>query len=332
MTNSITDIKGLSVGHAQDEALASGVTVVVFDPPVPCSVDVRGGGPCLTDAHLLEPERTVQEVDAICLSGGSVYGLEAAGGVRAALARQGRGFAVGPVHVPIVPGACLFDLLNGGNKSWGRFPPYRELGERAVQALKTRDIALGTVGAGYGATTANLKGGLGTASALSPSGHWVAAIAAVNAVGSVTIGETGHFWAASDEKGSEFGGLGYPHPFPPLPATPKLKGAAPRANTTIALVVTDAKLTKAECKQLAIMAQDGLARAIRPAHLPLDGDTVFAAATGAEALTSPLDMSLIGHTAASVLARACARGVYEATALHFEGAVPGWKERFGEIK
>jgi len=328
MNNSLIDIRGLAVGNAHDEQLASGVTVIVFDPPAPCAIDVRGGAPGITDAHNLEPERTVQAVDAICLSGGSAFGLEAAGGVRAALARQGRGYSIRGALVPIVPGAILFDLLNGGDKNWGRFPPYRELGERAVQALKTRDLPLGTVGAGYGATTADLKGGLGTASDMSPSGHKVAAIVAVNAVGSANIGDTGHFWAAADEKGSEFGGLSYPHPFPVLSGMPKLKGVDP-VNTTIALVVTEAKLTKAECKQLAVMAQDGMARAIRPIHLPMDGDTVFAAATGIEELASPLDFALIGNTAASCLARACARAVYEATALPFEGALPGWKEKFG---
>jgi D-aminopeptidase len=325
MNNLITDVAGLLVGQSHDPDAATGVTAIVFDTPTTASIAVLGGAPATRDTTLLEPEMTVDQVDAILLSGGSAFGLDAAGGAMAALLEQGRGFQVGPVRVPIVPQAILFDLLNGGNKNWGKRPPYWDLGYEAVQnAGKSFD--LGTAGAGYGATTATLKGGLGSASTFTPSGFTVGALVAVNAVGTATIGETKHFWAAPYEQGNEYGGLGWPKPLPANALKPRLKGAAARANTVIALVATDATLSKAECKRLALAAHDGLARAIRPAHTPMDGDTVFAAATGHKALTEGIaDLTELSIAAADTLARAVARGVYEATALPFDGALPDWK-------
>lgn len=328
--NDITDIPGLRVGHATDLARATGTTAVIFDQPTVCAVDVRGGAPGSRDTELLRPDKTVQTVDAVVLSGGSAFGLDACGGVSAWLAENGRGFAIGAMRVPIVPGAIVFDLLSGGDKAWGRFSPYRDLGYEAAAAATAGPVALGSIGGGTGATTADLKGGIGSASALAPSGHRVGAIVIVNAVGSATIGASGHFWAATDEAAAEFGGLGLPSPWPSDAHALKLKGARPE-NTTIALVVTDAVLDKGQATHLAVMAQDGLGRAIRPIHTPLDGDTVFAAATG----TVPIgdyarDMAAIGFTAASVLARACARAVFEAEALPFPGALPSWKQRFGQ--
>jgi L-aminopeptidase/D-esterase-like protein len=228
--------------------------------------------------------------------------------------------------VPLVPGAILFDLLNGGDKNWGRFPPYRELGYQAAEAATHGGFALGTVGAGTGATTATLKGGLGSASARTETGCRVGAIVAVNAMGAATIGDGPHFWAAPWEIGQEFGGLGLP-PHPDV--TPRLKGAPVPPSTTIALVATDATLTKAQAKRLAIMADDGLARAIQPAHAPQDGDTVFAAATGTA--PPPADeaaLALLGHAAAGVLARAIARAVFHATALPYPPAQPAWHQLF----
>ena len=328
-SNTITDIPGLKVGHATDLARATGTTAIIFDEPAVCAVDVRGGAPGSRDTELLRPDKTVQTVDAVVLSGGSAFGLDAPVGVSAWLAENGRGFAIGPMRVPIVPGAIVFDLLSGGDKAWGRFSPYRDLGYAAAAAATADPVALGTIGAGTGATTADLKGGIGSASAISPSGHRVGAIVVVNAVGSATIGASGHFWAATDEIGDEFGGRSLPHPFPSDAHALKLKGARPE-NTTIALVVTDAVLDKGQATHLAVMAQDGLGRAIRPIHTPLDGDTVFAAATGAVPVADyARDMAAIGFTAASVLARACARGVHAATALPFPGALPSWKDRFG---
>ncbi len=176
MHNHLSDIAGVAVGHAQDDRLASGVTAIVFNKPAVASVSVLGGAPGGRDTGLLEPEMTVETVDAILLSGGSAFGLDAAGGAQAALAAAGRGFAVGSVRVPIVPQAIVFDLLNGGDKNWGSRPPYWDLGRIAAErALAGNDAALGSIGAGLGATTANLKGGIGVASAQTRSGLRVAA-------------------------------------------------------------------------------------------------------------------------------------------------------------
>jgi D-aminopeptidase len=327
--NLITDVAGLKVGNAHDERVASGVTAIVFDEPAVASVDVRGGGPGSRDTELLRPEQTVERVDAIVLSGGSAFGLDAPGGAMSYLREQGRGFRIGAVTVPIVPGAILFDLLNGGDKDWGQHSPYRDLGYAAA-ASATTSFALGTVGAGYGATTVNLKGGLGSASAKTRDGATVGAIVAVNAVGSVTVGNGAHFWAAPFEHGAEFGGHGFPALLPPDALAIRLKGGGPMQNTTIALVATDATLTKQQAYRLAVTAQDGLARAIYPVHTPLDGDTVFAASTGKRPLTDPVyAFAELGAIAANVLARATARAVFEATALPFAGALPAWKDKFG---
>lgn len=327
MRNLITDVPGLVVGNSGDAALASGVTAIVFDEPAVASVDVRGGAPGTRDTELLAPEQTVEQVHAIVLSGGSAFGLDAPGGAQAWLREQGRGFAIGGVRVPIVPGAILFDLANGGDKNWGRFAPYRELGYAAA-ANAAADFALGSTGAGLGANTVNLKGGLGSASAQMRDGTIVGAVVAVNAVGSVTIGDGPWFWAAPFEQDGEFGGRGLPARFPPDALRLRLKGG-PAENTTIALIATDAALTKPQAKRLATMAHDGLARAVYPAHTPLDGDIVFAAATGKRPLGDPVQgLAELGATAANVLARAIARGVYQATALPFAGARPSWKDKF----
>lgn len=331
MRNLITDVPGLKVGNAGHLELGSGVTAIVFDEPTVASVDVRGGGPGTRETDLLAPDGTVGAIHAITLSGGSAFGLDAAAGVMAALAERGIGFRVGDALVPIVPGAVLFDLTNGGNKKWGRFPPYRDLGHTAAEAAGL-DFALGTVGAGTGATTVNLKGGLGSASMVAASGHIVGAIVAVNACGATNIGEGPHFWSAPFEREAEFGGLGLPHPHPGVADRPLLKGLPPGANTTIAMVATDAVLTKAQCRRLAVMAHDGYARAIWPVHTPLDGDTIFAAATGKQPLEDPVfDLALIGSAVVATLARACARAVYEASALPYPGALPAWRDRWPEL-
>ena len=326
--NLLTDVPGLAVGHATDLVLGSGVTAIVFDALAVASVVTLGGAPGSRDTALLEPEMTAPGVDAIVLSGGSAFGLDAAGGVQAVLRGLGRGVLVGTVRVPIVPQAIIFDLLNGGDKDWGVFSPYRELGYRAMQGLSGGVFELGSVGAGTGATTGTVKGGVGSASGRARSGHVVGAIAVVNAVGAPTIGDGPHFWSAPFERDGEFGGLGWPGAISEADLAPRLKGGAP-PSTTICLVATDAVLTKAQAKRLAIMANDGLARAILPAHLPSDGDTVFAAATGLVALREVGDLSEIGHMATMVLARAIARGVYEARSLPYVNAQRSWRERFG---
>jgi D-aminopeptidase len=326
--NLITDVPGVRVGNAQSAQLASGVTVVLFDEPAIASIDVRGGGPGTRETDLLDPQMAVQRIDAITLSGGSAYGLDAASGAQAFLREQGRGYQVGAARVAIVPGAILFDLLNGGDKDWGRYPPYRELAYTAA-ANAGPEFALGSVGAGTGATTVNLKGGLGSASALTPDGFIVGALAAVNAAGSIVVGDGPWFWAAPFEDNGEFGGRGFPSPLPPGALEARTKGAL-RQSTALVVVATDAALTKAQAKRLAVTAQDGLARAGYPVHTSLDGDVVFAAATGAKPLTDPTFAFMrLGAIAANVVARAVARGVYEATALPFAGALPSWRDKFG---
>ncbi len=328
LKNLITDIPGLRVGHAQDAALGSGVTALIFDAPAVASIAIHGGAPGLRDAALLEPEMSVERVDALVLSGGSVYGLDSMGGVAAFLREAGRGYQVRDIYVPIAPGAILFDLLNGGDKNFGREPVYWRLGYTAAAAA-AEDFPLGSVGAGFGATIANLKGGLGSASEATTGGFRVGALVAVNAIGRATIGEGPHFWAAPYEKNGEFGGLGWPTPWPEGALDFHIKGEAAE-NTTIAIIATDAALSKAEAKRLAIMAHDGMARALRPAHAAMDGDTIFAAATGAaRALPTLRDKIEIGASAADCLARAIARAVFAAEPLPFSGAPPSWRSKFG---
>ncbi|WP_375550557.1 P1 family peptidase [Rhodophyticola porphyridii] len=320
--NLITDIKGLRVGSAADAEIKTGCTVLVADRPFTAAVHVMGGAPGTRETDLLAPDKTVQQVDALVLSGGSAFGLDAASGVADALRKEGRGFAVGDVTVPIVPAAILFDLINGGQKDWAQ-NPYKALGATAL-AHAAEDFALGTAGAGTGALIADLKGGLGSAS-LKVGRYTVGALVAVNALGRVTVGDGPHFWAAPFEFGSEFGGLGPARDFDPsTPAPVKGGGQA----TTIAIVATDAELTQSQASRLATAAHDGMARAIYPSHTPMDGDLVFAAATGTTPLEAPeADLLRLGNAAALCLARAIARGVYHATPATGD-LQPTWAARF----
>lgn len=323
--NLITDVAGLYVGNASDDTLKSGTTVLVGDSAFTASVDVMGGAPGTRETDLLDPDRTAQQVDALVLSGGSAFGLDAASGVVDSLRRQGRGFAVGPALVPIVPAAILFDLLNGGDKNWDE-NPYPLLGRTAL-ADATEDFELGSVGAGVGALTAMQKGGLGSASLVLENGITVGALVAANPVGSVTTPGERHFWAAPFEINGEFGGIGIDASAGLCYAPISLKNAAlsPRGNTTIAIVATDAQLTKAQAKRMAVAAQDGIGRAIVPAHTPFDGDLVFAAATGRRGLENPdMDLLQIGAAAAHCLARAIARGVYHARPAPGD-LLPSWR-------
>jgi L-aminopeptidase/D-esterase-like protein len=291
-------------------------------------VQVLGGAPGTRETDLLEPHNLVEKVDAIVLSGGSAFGLDAASGVQAALREKGIGFEIAGMHVPIVPGAIVFDLANGGDKGWGRYPPYRELGFEAVEHIAA-DFALGTAGAGAGEISAGQTGGLGSASTLLASGRTVGALAVANGVGSVTVGRSRHFWSGPWEIGDEFGGLGLPYPLPADAQDVRLKSREPRMgeNTTIAVIATDAVLTKAAARRLAIAAHDGFARAIWPAHTPIDGDLVFALATGRSGRTLDLDEAIDLYAAAgATMARAIARGVHAAT--RFPGDVlPVWSGR-----
>lgn len=319
--NAITDISGVVVGNAADQRLRSGVTVLTADAAFTAGVHVMGGAPGTRETDLLAPDKSVQKVDALVLSGGSAFGLASASAIADELRKQGRGFTVAGHNVPIVPAAILFDLNNGGDKSWDD-NPYHALGRTALAAAGT-DFAIGSQGAGFGATTATLMGGLGTASLRLPSGVTVAALVAVNALGSTTVKDSAHFWAAPFEMNDEFGGKGpaRDHADPAPPRT-KLDGA----NTTIAIVATDADLSKAEVTRFATAAHDGMARAIVPSHTAMDGDLVFGLSTHQHALQDPgPDLIAIGHGGATCLARAIARAVHAASA---EGPVPTWASKF----
>lgn len=324
--NLITDVPGVLVGQAEDRAARTGTTVVLAEQPAVAAVDVRGGAPGTRETELLAPDSLVDRVDAVVLSGGSAFGLDAAAGVMDRLAAAGRGFAIGSARVPIVPAAILFDLGFPGRQMWPGEPPYRALGRNAVAAAET-EFAQGNAGAGLGARAGRLKGGLGSASLVLAGGAMVGAIVAVNSWGSAVRPNCGRFWAAD---------LALPGEIEPQPAAPDTGldledfsqcGAAVRgANTTIAVVATDAALDKGGCRRLAIMAQDGLARALRPIHTPFDGDTVFALATGSGAAVMPADLLRLGSAAADCLARAVMRALSAAEPL---GGVPSWRRRWG---
>jgi L-aminopeptidase/D-esterase-like protein len=324
--NLITDVPGLLVGQAEDSAGVTGTTVVSCEMPAVASVDVRGGAPGSRETELLGPATLVDRVDAIVLSGGSAFGLDAAAGVMDGLAAMGRGFQVRGVRVPIVPAAILFDLALPGRQHWTGEPPYRGLGRLALE-LAAQDFALGNAGAGFGAKAGRLKGGMGSASLRLASGAMVGALVAVNSWGSVVRPDCGRFWAAELALSGEI------DPQPLLPDNmldaedfSACAASAAGANTTIALVATDMALDKAGCHRLAMMAQDGLAQAIRPAHTPFDGDTVFALSTGSGSVASPDQLTRVGAAAASCLARAIMRAVTEAEPL---GGFPSWRQRWG---
>lgn len=319
MNNDLTDIGGLCVGQAEDEGVGTGVTLVLFDQPATAAIDVRGGGPGTRESDVLRPGGLVEGVDAIVLSGGSVYGLGAADAVCAALGAQGRGYALmrkpGVPASPIVPAAILYDLANGGAKNWGEAPPYPRLGREALaDAARRQPMRLGRAGAGFGAKAGSLPGGTGSASTRSREGYTVSALVCVNSFGSVRVPGSDQYWAAPFERGGEFGGRGSAsgsvddlQDWGDAKANP-----SHRTNTTLAVVATDAALTPDQARRVAIMAQDGMARAIRPVHTPFDGDVVFAASTGRVHLPepSPLLVAELGSLAADCLARAIARGVH----------------------
>lgn len=326
--NLITDIPGLQVGNAKDDKIKSGTTVLVGDRPFIAAVDVMGGSPGTRETDLLAPDKLIKDIDALVLSGGSAFGLDAASGVTDALARTGRGYRVGPANIPIVPGAIIFDLINGGDKNWSH-NPYRALGEQALSHA-SEDFALGSVGAGTGALAAGMKGGLGSASLVLDNNLVVGALVAANPTGSVTMGRSPYFWAHSFEIDGEFGGRGGPaHPLPFAQSALTRRHLVDEfANTTIAIVATNAILTKAEAKRLAVAAQDGIARAISPSHTPVDGDLVFAISTGELPLGDPVaDAVDLGHAAAVCLARAIARAIYEATPAQGDTA-PTWRDLY----
>jgi len=317
--NDITDVPGLKVGQAEDARIATGVTVILPDSPAICAGDVCGGGPGTRETDLLDPSTLVTRADAIVLSGGSSYGLAAADGAAAWLGSQGRGFALvrspGVPPSPIVPAAILYDLANGGAKDWGDDPPYRRLGFDACRTATGGPVRLGRAGAGFGARAGATRGGLGAASYVAEDGLAVGALIAVNSFGSVKMPGSDVFWAWPFEEDGEFGARRPDpswRPVADLPPDTKFAAARARANTTIGVVAISASLTQADAKRVAIMAQDGLARAIRPVHGPTDGDALFVLATGEEKPSDPLTLTRIGLLAADCVARAIARAVFEA--------------------
>jgi len=326
--NLITDVDGLLVGNAEDRRVQSGTTVLLCESATVAGVDVRGGAPGTREIDLLDPANAVEGVDALCFSGGSAFGLDAAGGVMDWLKAEGRGVAVGPARVPIVPGAIIFDLASPGDKNWGETPPYRKLGRLAIEAA-AKSFALGNAGAGLGARAGKLKGGLGSASALLDDGTQVGALVVANPVGSVVMPGTTTLWTWPFEMAGELGGQRPPAAaIAPGAFDLPLEGRL-GAHTTIGAVATNLRLTKAECRRLAIMAHDGLARAIRPVHTPFDGDTVFALATGRAEPAAPRGLALarVGMIAADCLARAVGRAVYCAESL---GDLPSYRSLLGE--
>jgi L-aminopeptidase/D-esterase-like protein len=321
--NLITDVPGIRVGNAEQAEHLTGVTVVLPDRPAIAAVDVRGGGPGTRETDALHPAALVERADAIALSGGSAFGLDAASGVSAWLAARGRGFQVGEARVPIVPAAILFDLLNGAPKDWGHMPPYRGLAMKACDAADF-GFELGNAGAGMGAMAGALKGGLGSASAVGDDGLIVGALAAANPVGSVVMQGQSTMWAWMLEQEGELGDQTPPEsPVSMEPDLPEVLQAA--ANTTLVVVAVGERLTRAQAQRVAIMAQDGIARAVRPAHTPYDGDTVFVLSTGDGHPPGPAEVARIGAIAADCTARAIARGVYEARSA---GGRPSWRERY----
>jgi L-aminopeptidase/D-esterase-like protein len=332
--NLITDIDGLRVGHAQNDKLKSGVTALLCDVENVASVHVMGGAPGSRDTDLLQPENTVQSVDGFALSGGSAFGLDAASGVQAALREDGKGFQIADQRIPIVPSAILFDLINGGDKNWGQYPPYRDLGYEAARNASI-DFELGTAGAGTGALVGGhklgLKGGLGSASTVLDNGITIGALVAVNALGAATVGESEGFWAQQFELNNEFGGFGPSTISAEEAQKLRIKFRSEQnqgANTTIAIIATDAVLTKGEAKRLAVAAHDGFARALWPTHTPLDGDLIFSVATAGSRVVPDLnDQIEMSAIAASTMSRAIARGVFEATAAEND-LFPSWAKVF----
>jgi L-aminopeptidase/D-esterase-like protein len=321
--NLITDVPGILVGQAEDYACITGTTVILAEQPAIAAVDVRGGGPGSRETELLRMGTLVERVDAIVLSGGSGFGLDAASGVMDWLAAHDRGFRVRDIRVPIVPAAILFDLAFPGRQHWTGEPPHRRLGRAAVEAA-AKDFALGNAGAGLGAKAGRLKGGLGSASLQLANGAMVGALVAVNSRGSVERPDCGRFWAVE---------FAQPGEIPTQPAIPEVPldledfsasaNTGAGANTTIAVVATDVPLDKSGCHRFAIMAQDGLSRAIRPAHTPFDGDTVFALSTGEGEAADAERLCWLGAAAADCLARAIMRAVVAAEPLN---GYPSWRQ------
>lgn len=314
MRNLITDVPGIRVGNAQNRKVRTGVTVVLPEGGAVCAVDVRGGAPGTRETDLLDPSCMSERSDGIALAGGSLFGLDAAGGLMHWLRRKGHGGKFLDATIPSVPAAIVFDLHNEGDKSWTDERLYFDLATEAADAAG-KDFAMGTEGAGTGTTAGEIKGGLGSASQKLDSGATVGALVVVNCFGQAVIPGSKRFWAADFERGGEFGGC--TDLSPPAPVKTEIPEFAEAGlNTTLAVIATDLTLTKAQAKRIAMVAQDGLARAIHPVHTPFDGDVIFCISTGKQEMEAKeVEVTLLAMAAVECLARATARGVYEATEL-----------------
>jgi L-aminopeptidase/D-esterase-like protein len=295
MSDCFTDVPGLKIGHAADAACDTGVTIIVPDLPMVMAVDVRGGGPGTRETDALDPSTLVERVHGLALSGGSVFGLAAGDELVLCLSASGRGLMVGaglPL-LPVVPGAILFDIANGGDKNWGETPPYRRLTRAAFAALGSGDTS-GRIGAGHGARAGSRAGGIGSVSATLSSGHRIGALVAVNSFGEVYEGAP-------------------PDGAVTMPKLGRISAdLAGSRNTSIGAIATNAPLTRGQAQRVAMMAQDGLARCIRPIHCPFDGDSLFVISTAPEGSggSDPVTLTEIGTIAADLVARAVRRAVF----------------------
>ena len=342
--NLITDIPGIQVGHAEDNKIGTGVTVITGDKPFSAAVDVRGGGPGTRETDMLSLENSIGRADAIVLSGGSAYGLDACSEVQDLLRQENKGYKVGKAIIPLVPGAVIFDL-NINDKphvnNIGELSPWRKLANKAYKSANT-DFLLGSFGAGCGATTATLKGGQGSTSWTQTFSngeeYTIGAIVVNNAVGNPLLNEGPHFLSANLEFGNEFGGYGVSNDlYDNILRAKRLPTSIGQkeifndisSNTVVGVVATNAPLTRSNLKRLAIMAHDGIARSLNPSHTPMDGDTIFSITTTEdikEQILENVDILALGARASDCVARACNRAIYEAEAIG--NSKPGWKKFF----
>ncbi len=342
--NLITDILGIQVGHAEDNKIGTGVTVITGDKPFSAAVDVRGGGPGTRETDMLSLENSIGRADAIVLSGGSAFGLDACSEVQDLLRQDNKGYKVGKAVVPLVPGAVIFDLNINDNPHIniiGEHSPWRKLANKAYKSANT-DFLLGSFGAGCGATTATLKGGQGSTSWTQTFSngekYTVGAIVVNNAVGNPLLNNGPHFLSANLEFGNEYGGYGVSNDlYDNVLRAKRLPSSIGQteifndisSNTVIGVVATDAPLTRSNLKRLSIMAHDGIARSLSPSHTPMDGDTIFSITTYQdikEQVLENTDILALGARASDCVARACNRAIYEAESIG--ASKPGWKNLF----
>ncbi len=344
LKNLITDVPGVQVGSAEDNKIGTGVTIITANKPFAAAVDVRGGGPGTRETDMLSLDNSIGRADAIVLSGGSAYGLDASSEIQDLLRQDKKGYQLGEAIIPLVPSAVIFDLNINENphvNKIGERSPWRKLANDAYKSIGL-DFALGSYGAGCGATTATLKGGQGSTSWTQKYSngqeYTVGAIVINNAVGNPLLNVGPHFLSGHLELENEFGGHGasnknYDHILRAkrLPSSIGLANTFNdiTSNTVIGVVATDAPLSRTNLKRLAIMAHDGIGKSLNPAHTPMDGDTIFSITTNPvknEINFENTDILAMGSRISDCVARACNRGVYEAVPIG--KSKPSWKDIF----